>query len=459
MTLKEKAVNAIKKYSMLHQGDSVLIGLSGGPDSICLSAILDELKDNFNLSLQALYVNHGLRPEENKKEEAFCREFCGALGIKFYIEYADVREYAEAKRLNLQEAARELRYGLFEKVSLRENAGKIAMAHNADDQAETVIMRLIRGSGRKGLSGMPPVRGKIIRPFIDIQRAEIEGYLKARGISFVTDSSNLKTDYLRNRLRMDILPLLKAENPSFTESICRAAEILRDEDQYLQTAATKAMMRLITRKSDKSIELFLIPLMNINKAILRRVLRRALSEIGAGTGIGLVHIDGIIDLVHNCKSGDSINLPKGIRAIKNYSTLVLTKDIQTGIKTKHIEIPGKTICGETGLMLTARLSDSPEKNDGKTAALFDYERLALPLQVRSRRDGDYFYPAGFGKRKKLQDFLVDLKVPREMRDSVPVVVSGEDIIWVAGYRMDGRFAAGEGTRKFLILRAEQCVSR
>lgn len=452
MDLKEKALKTIKRYSMLQHGDSLLIGLSGGPDSVCLTVILDELKDNFNLSLHAVYVNHGLRPKENIEEEEFCRRLCDELGIKFYVEPVETRQHSESKKLNLQEAARELRYDAFDRIAYKVNAACIAIAHNADDQAETVLMRLIRGAGRKGLSGMPPVRGSIIRPLIDIERKDIEAFLSQKNISYMTDSSNLKRDYSRNRLRLEIFPLLKDENPSVIESINRTAEILRGEDEYLEIKTTKTMMRLITRKTDESIELFLIPLMNIEKAILRRVLRRVLSEIGAERGIELVHIDDIIHLVKECKSGDMINLPKGIRALKGYSTLLFTRETTEGLKTQNIDIPGEIILNESGLRLLAQLLDKPEETDGRDIAVLDYDSLTLPLQVRMRKDGDFFYPAGFGKRKKLQDFFVDEKVPREQRDTVPIIVSGADIIWVAGCRMDERFKAKEGTKKFLLLK-------
>ena len=483
MDLKEKAFKTIKKYSMLQSGDTVLIGLSGGPDSVCLSVILDELKDNFNLSLHALYVNHGLRPEESREEEDFCRRFCDELGIDFHIESIDVKEHSQAKKLNLQEAARELRYDVFESAALMMGADKIALAHNADDQAETVLMRLLRGAGRKGLSGIPPKRSLkfgvriaelkkkkgifIIRPLIEVQRQDIEQYLMRNSelrtlptgrqapnskVPFMVDSSNLKKDYFRNWLRLEVIPLLKDQNPSFVESVNRTAEVLRDEDAYLEIATTKTMMRLITRKTDEMIELFLIPLLTIDKSILRRVFRRALAEIGAGRGIELVHIDDIIRLVKESKSGDMINLPKGLRAVKKYSTLLITREIPAVLKTQNIEVPGEISLDESGLTLTSELTEIKSNNDDNNVSVFDYDSLTLPLHIRSRKDGDYFYPAGLGGKKKLQDFFVDEKVPREMRDSIPVIVSGEDIIWIAGYRMDERYAAKEGTKKFLVLK-------
>jgi tRNA(Ile)-lysidine synthase len=452
MELKEKAIQTIKRHSMLQEGDVVLIGLSGGPDSVCLSVILEEVRDNFNLSLHALYVDHGLRPEESRDEEAFCKGFCDEHGIDFYSEKIEVKAYAEENRINIHEAARGLRYDAFQRTALKIKALKIGVAHNTDDQAETFLMRLIRGAGRRGLSGIPYIRGNIIRPLLDIRREDIERFLSEKQIKFMTDSSNLKTEYLRNRLRQEIIPILKKDNPSVTESINRTADIFREEERYLDIATTKTMMRLITRKTDESIELFLMPLMTIDRAIMRRILKRALSEIGADRGIELTHIDDVIHLIKDNRSGDMINLPKEIRAVKSYSTLLLTKEVFTGLQTQYIDVPGETPIGEKGLSIISQLSDKAVEITNRDTAVFDFESLVLPLQLRKRREGDFFYPAGFGRKKKLQDFFVDEKVPREKRDSVPLIVSGEDIIWVAGYRMDERYAAKEGTKKHLVLK-------
>jgi tRNA(Ile)-lysidine synthase len=452
MDLIAQVVKTIKRHSMLQEGDIVLIGLSGGPDSVCLSVILDEVRDNFNLSLHALYADHGLRPEESRDEETFCKGFCDEHRIDFHTERLGVKTYAEEKRINIHEAARGLRYGAFERTALKINAARIAVAHNADDQAETVIMRLIRGAGRRGLSGIPYMRGNIIRPLLDIRREDIERFLSEKRIKFITDSSNLKTEYLRNRLRLEVIPALKMNNPSVIESMNRTADILREEERYLEMVTNKAMTRLVTRKKDESIELFLMPLMNIDMAILRRVLKRALGEIGADRGIELTHIDDIISLIMDNKSGDMISLPKNIRAVKSYSTLLLTKEVLTGLQTRLMDVPGDTLIGEKGLRIISQLSDKLEEIADKNTAVFDFEEIVVPLKIRQRREGDFFYPAGFGRKKKLHDFFVDEKVPREMRDSVPIITSGEDIIWIAGYRMDERFRAKEGTKKFLVMK-------
>jgi len=452
MKIIDKAIKTIKKHSMINKGDTLLIGLSGGPDSVCLTVILDKLKHNFNLSLHALYVNHGMRPGESKKEELFCKELCEKLGITFHTRSVDVKSYASENRLNIQETARELRYEVLEDIAEDINASRIAVGHNADDQAETIFMRLIRGSGRRGLSGILPVRGMIIRPIIEIERSMIEKFLNDElGQSFVLDSSNLNEDYLRNWLRLNVINEVKKHNPSVVKDLSRTADILREEDNYLEIIVTKTLMRLISRKSDNSIDLFLIPLGTLEKPLLRRVLRRAIDATSGLRGISFVHVEDIIDLIRNGKSGDRINMPKGLRAIKNYATLQLTLEVPGSFTEHALNVPGEIIIQEQGIIIEAEIIDEEIETDGRSTALFDLRPLSVPLKVRARQKGDFFYPRGLGKKKKLQDFFVDEKVPRDMRDAVPIVMSGNDIIWIAGYRSDERFKPSEQTEKILRL--------
>jgi tRNA(Ile)-lysidine synthase len=460
MQLLKKIQETIKKYSMLSEGDRVLIGLSGGPDSVCLAIILDKFGEDFNLSLNAVYVDHGLRPDEVKHERSFCKTFCDSLGITFFSKSVDVKGYAKKKRLNQQEAARALRYQVYEEISREVNATKIALAHSADDQAETFLMRILRGSGLKGLSGIPPVRGKIIRPLIETAKKEIEDFLHQNSLlvppysslPFIVDSSNLKIDYFRNWIRQKIIPELKKQNPALIKTIGRVADILREEDTYLDSIVTKTLMKLISRRRDDTVELFLFPLENMGKPILRRVLRRAINETKGLRGIGFIHIEEIIKLVKRGKSGNILNLPKGIRAVKGYSTLLLTVKTPLKLKSRAFNPPGELALEEAGIVLKAEVSENwDNKFNGKDTAVFDFERLIFPLEVRMRQKGDYFYPSGFGRRKKLQDFFVDNKIPRDERDNIPIMVSGKEIIWVVGHRMDERFKATDKTEKFLRL--------
>lgn len=460
MDLIQKIRETISRYSMLSHGDNVLIGLSGGPDSVCLAVLLVNLRNDFNLSLNAVYIDHGLRPEEVEKEIEFCKSFCAERDIVFYMKRVDVRNYANDRRLNVQESARELRYIIYDEVSDMTNASKIALGHNADDQAETVLMRLLRGSGRRGLSGIPPVRGRIIRPLIEIERSEIEIFLtKEVSQPYIVDSSNLKEDYERNWVRHALLGEMKKRNPAAVRDICRTADILKEEDDYLEIVVTKTLMRLISRKSENSIQLFLAPLETMERPLLRRVLRRSISETKGLRGIGLDHIEDMIRLIREGKAGDRINLPKGIRVIKEYSLIKISTACPAKIAMHELQPPDEVVMEEAEIIIAASFEEKDEEqSDGRTSVRLDAGAMQFPLRIRAREAGDFFYPLGFGKKKKLQDFFVDEKVPRDERDRIPIVLSGNDIVWVAGYRADERFRISGETKKILFLKMRKSSS-
>ncbi len=452
---------------MLSGEERVLTALSGGPDSVCLLYVLKNLKDEFRLDLNALYVDHGLRIEETPLEIEFCRKLCERLDIPFITKSIDVKSYAKEKGINKQAAARELRYQIFEETANEIKAHKIAIGHTADDQAETLLMRLFRGSGPRGLSGIPPVRGKFIRPLSDIERQEIEKHLQEAEIDFIVDSSNLRKDYLRNKIRLSLIPMLREINPNIIETLSRTAIIFREEDRHFEIAVTKALMRLISRKSNSRIELFLGPLEAMEKVILRRALRRAIDETKGLHGINFIHIEDIIRLIKYGKAGNRLYLPDGIRAIKDYSMLILTSEPPVKLETYTLEVPGELVLKEAGVLIKTSIFGSQELGVriqeleikdfrlSTVQAIFDAEKLLFPLIVRSRKSGDYFYPLGFGKKKKLQDFFVDEKVPRDERDRIPLIISGEDIVWIVGYRGDERFKIKDETKKVLKLEVKK----
>src|SRR5208337_4128820 len=250
MDIIAKTKNTILKYSMLSHGDGVLAGLSGGPDSVCLLVVLHSLREDFGINLYASYIEHGLRPDETPAEIFFCERLCLSLNVPFSVKSVDVKSFAKAQGLNKQEAARELRYKALNEAAHTAGAAKIALGHTADDQAETVIMRLLRGAGTLGLSGIPPVRKNIIRPIIGIERKEIERFLDTEQIGFLIDSSNREDKYMRNKIRRTVMPALKGLGSGMTLTIARTADIFREEDNYFELQATKALMKLISRKTD-----------------------------------------------------------------------------------------------------------------------------------------------------------------------------------------------------------------
>ncbi len=483
MYIIERVKNTIQKYSMLVRGDHVLVGLSGGPDSVCLLIILNRLKPELGISLSAAYIDHGLRPDEIPNEIELCRDLCSSLDMPFITRPIDVKSYMKEKKLNKQEAARELRYKALDETAIEKAADKIALGHNANDQAETIMMRLFRGAGPSGLSGIPPVRSfesgvlsqelrkkiSIIRPLIEIERYEIEKFLENEGIGFVIDSSNLKHEYLRNKIRHLIIPAIRNINKDVTHTLSRTADIFRDEERYFKILVTKTLMKLITRKTCNSIELFLGPLEGMDTVLLRRVLRRSIDETKALHGIGFIHIEEILSLIKSGRSGDRIYLPKDIRVIKGYSTLIITSEKPAQLNIHAMDGPGEILLKESSIVIrseiieniselrTARLSSPKSPNsklfysDGKKIVYIDADKALFPLTIRSRRQGDFFYPIGFGKRKKLQDYFVDEKIPRDERDAVPLLTSKNDIVWVVGHRLDERYKVDKETKRVLKL--------
>lgn len=447
---------------MLQKGETILIGLSGGPDSVCLAHILNTIKDDFKLKINAVYIDHGLRPAEIPSEIEFCKEFCNRSGINFLTKTIDVRTFATSQRMNLQEAGRYLRYLTYNEVSKEIKATRIALGHTADDQAETLIMRLIRGSGTTGLASIPPIRGNIIRPLIEIEREEIIDYLTDVRVNYIIDSSNMKRNYLRNKIRLSVMPILKQINPDIIQTLSKTATIFRDEERYFEIIVTKTLMKLFSRKTDTRVELFLTPFEIMDTVIMRRVLRRVIDETRGLRGISFINIEDIIELIKNGKPGDRLYLPKGIRVIKEYSVLILTSEPPVRLGEYVLDVPGECVLKEARLVIKSSIIDSKEKiqvspNLWKNYAYFDMDKLKLPLIIRARKNGDYFYPYGFGKRKKLQDYFVDEKVPRDERDRIPLVTSNGEIIWVVGYRGDERYKVTENTSKILFL--ETKVSR
>ncbi|BCB96164.1 tRNA(Ile)-lysidine synthase [Dissulfurispira thermophila] len=462
MEIIKKVRETINKYHMLAQGDHVLVGLSGGPDSVCLLTILHRLSTEFGINLSAVYINHGLRSDEIPYEIELCEDLCSSMDIPFITKSIDVRSYIKEKKLNKQEAARELRYNAFNEIAIQRSANKIAVGHNADDQAETIIMRLFRGTGPSGLAGIPPIRSQrsgisnqkidLIRPLIEIERYEIEDFLETEGIGFAIDSSNLKQKYFRNKIRQLIVPIAKKINMDVIKTISRTADIFRDEERYFEIIVTKNLMKLITRKNDNTIELFIGPLEAMDTVILRRVLRRAIDETRGLRGISFTHIEEIISLIKSGKSGDRIYLPENIRAIKGYSTLILTSERPVRLGTYTIDGVGEIVLRESQIVIRSTImgiNEVKDYGDSQKNAVIDADKVHFPMIIRGRLHGDFFYPLGFGKKKKLQDYFVDEKIPRDERDAIALLISDNNIVWVIGYRLDERYKVDKDTKRVL----------
>ncbi len=433
----KKVISTITEYDMLKKGDHIIIGLSGGADSCALLSVLCQLKDKLSLKLTAVHINHCLRGEEADGDEAFARDFCERLGVEFISERVDVNAYAQKNGLGSEEAGRLIRYEAFERIKEEEGASKIAVAHNINDRAETVIMRLARGSGLKGLVGISPVRGDIIRPLINCDRSEIESYCKKEAIAYRTDSTNNEDIYTRNRVRHNIMPLLEKEiNKNAVLNIAKTAEMAAEENSFLEEEAEKAFYECKINTFEKnSVYLNIDILKKHHKVIVKRVIIKALTSVsGAQKDIYSKNIDDIYSLLDR-GTGKSVDLPYGIKAETVYDTLKIgTVEKREKKYVSYIAEEEKiTYIAETGQYI---LVSKEEKNSIKGVNVctkcFNCDRIKDSLVLRSRKTGDILRLYPDGGSKKLKDFFIDKKIPREKRDELLFFASGNEVLWIPG---------------------------
>jgi tRNA(Ile)-lysidine synthase len=362
------------------------------------------------------------------------------LGLEFITERARLSGVPG----NIQSLARDARYGFLDRAASDSGCNKVATGHTMNDQAETYLMRDIRGSGPSGLKGIPPVRGIFIRPSIETKKTEIISYLNERGIQYLTDPTNQKPVYLRNRVRMELLPIIESINPNAVETLARAAEISRVEDEFMSARADDAYTDALTDNSGDSASLDIMKMLSMHTSIRRRVIRAAIGYVkGDLLSITYAHTLETERLIVADGTGKGIDLPGGVRIEIVYGNAVFSVPMETVPYSYEMRVPGRTEVPEAGVTIMAEYATAA--SPGRTEAAVDPDKLTGPLAVRSRRPGDRFRPLGLGGSVRLKDFFINEKVPRRERDTVPVIVSGDDIVWVAGHRQDGRFAAAGDT--------------
>lgn len=450
-------VNAtLSRYSMIQPGDLVVAAVSGGPDSVCLVHILHKLEDAFDFHLIVAHFDHGLRPAEDDAETHFVSTLADSMKIPF--ETAKGRLLGKRTSGSQEEASRNARYAFLEKVRKSHKAGKIALGHNLNDQAETVVMRLLRGSGPSGLAGIPPCRnGFIIRPLIEIERTEIEQYLKAENLASITDSSNLATDYLRNRIRLEVMPLLAKHQPRLAHLLGQTAEILRDEHSYLERIAGAWLKKEATHNSDGSCELSLPSFLHLPLALRRRAARQLIGRVKKDLRrITWDHVEAIRKLAESEKPQAVLSLPGRIKVRRTYDRLSFHEEPKKGREPFSYELngPGPYRIKEIDRTLSMeemKRTKALSLRGAKWTAFVDGEKLRFPFILRTVRPGDRFIPFGMKGHKKLKDFFVDLKVPLEQRSSTPILFCEDTPVWVCGFRIDDRFKVTPDTKRVLKL--------
>ncbi|MFC1866873.1 tRNA lysidine(34) synthetase TilS [Thermodesulfobacteriota bacterium] len=450
----KKVRETISRYKMTDHGDIVIVAVSGGPDSVSLLDILNNLSDELGLKLVVAHYNHGLREAEDESETRLVQGIAESMGLTFETEKASLLRDGDA---SMEEKARVARYAFLERVSERFNAQKVAMGHNLNDQAETVLMRILRGSGPSGMAGIPPVRDKeIIRPLIEIKREEIMDYLTARGLSYAVDSSNIDTRYLRNRIRLELLPLMLDYQPQLIEHLGRLSVILREEDDFMELQAADWVEREAEQDCDGPILIPVSSFKELHGPLRNRVARHLLKKVGKNLRrIENDHIQSVSGLADNPKPQAMIDLPNGIILKKVYDRLIFSSGPEHGTQEFSFAIkgPGSSFMEHLGRTITLEEIDSeraPDSVGGSDSTVcLDADRIRYPLIVRNFRPGDRFVPLGMKGHKKVKDFFIDLKIPSYIRASTPILTCLDTPVWICGYRIDDRFKVTPGTKKIL----------
>jgi tRNA(Ile)-lysidine synthase len=450
----KKVRHTIIKYNMIRDGDRVVVAVSGGPDSVCLLDILQELKDELGIELVVAHFDHGLRPGEDEAETRFVEYLTAALNLPFETKKAGPG--MGQRGASLEERSRHTRYQFLEEVKEKFFSQKIAIGHNLNDQAETVLIRLLRGSGPSGLAGIPPCREeKIIRPLIEITRGEIKSYLELKGLTHMTDSSNLQACYLRNKIRLELLPHLREYQPRIVELLGRTADIMRNDESWLAAMAEEWGERSAETRGDGEIRIPLSSFIMLPEALKNRVIRYAIKKTGGSLRrVSLRHIEAINQIAMGGKPQTLVNLPNGIIAKKVYDRLVFTgtKDTRSEDFFYLLDRPGTfdlTVLKRTILLAEMEKAALSEIGTSRSCAYLNADRLTYPLTIRNVRPGDKFVPFGMSGHKKLKDFFMDLKVPSEARAQTPILFCRDIPIWVCGFRIDDRFKILPDTKKIL----------
>ena len=449
----EKVRDTILQYAMTDPGDLVLVAVSGGPDSMCLLDVLNGLSDKLDIRLVVAHYNHGLRESEDENETRLVEKVAESMELPFVTEKAFLLENGSA---SLEERARDARYGFLEKMRAHYHARRIAVGHNLNDQAETVLMRLLRGSGPSGMAGIPPIRdNRIIRPLIEIKREEIMRYLAAHELPYAIDSSNSNPRHLRNRVRLELLPMMQDYQPRIIEHLGRLSIILRAEDAFLDKQAADWIDREAVQESAGPISVPVLPFKKLPVPLKNRVVRFLLKKIQKNLHrIDHDHIKMISGLAHNRNPQAMLDLPNGIIVRKEYDSLLFTRGAKNVPRDfcYTIKGPGTLDMEDIGVNLLIEEMDGgfiPDKGASRSTAYLDAEKLPYPLVLRNFRQGDRFIPLGMKGHKKVKNFFIDLKVPSGTRFVTPILTSRDRVVWICGYRIDDGFKVTPRTKKIL----------
>jgi len=469
----DRALSLIRRENLLARGDGVLIGLSGGPDSVALTLVLEEISSAGDLPLKVhlAHLNHCLRGAESDEEEGFCREFSHRHTLPLTVERIDVRAAAGGSA-SLEASARRLRYDFLRETAAQLGLTKVATGHHADDVAETVLMRLIRGCGIHGLGALQPSRplcpdGKmlIVRPLLELKKAELLDYVRRQGETWCTDSSNADASFLRNRIRHELLPLLSRYAGFSVESLCALNRAAAEAAELLDDIVAARWDKLCREQGPGFLAFDIAAYRSLRPVERKTAVRHAVKRLGKADGkapaLRAEHYDAVSALAGS-SVGAAVSLPASMVARREHDCLYLGEARAKGpLRPRELTVPGRVSLGEIALRLAAEVLSGSEmkpeiarRNAGKFDVFVRLDGMALPLAVRGRQAGDRFQPLGAGGRCKLKDFFIDNKVPLHRRDQAPLVVTARDeIVWVVGWRIAEPFKLSGCEKRVLHLQA------
>jgi len=467
----EKKVNHyIKEQGIITAGDHILIGVSGGADSLALLYFLDKFKEAYAVTIGVAHLHHGLRGEAADADEAFVRTFCEERAIPFYSRRRNIREISQDDKISIEEAGRNERYGFFQTVAREHGYNRIALGHHINDQAETMLMRLIRGTGVKGVSGIKSSRNNFyIRPFLCLTKKEIVAYCAINQLAYRTDATNFQRDYTRNRIRLDIMPLILEINPRaelhFNEFTIIANEYEAFFEKYVDTIQEK----LISRR-DGSVFLDRALWLGEEPVVQKELLRRLIFEFkGSLKEIEYNHITAFYSLLKSDKTTWEMNLPHQMLLMRRYDRVMVTSSqkIEKKIIAPKRILPDKTwIFAREGIILESEVMTQaafckknaffPKELENHSEKYFDYDKIRGDIYLRSRQSGDFFYPSGLAGKKTLKKYFIDKKIDRDLRDEIPLLATDSEVLWIIGYAINERYLANGQTKNIIKVNVTLC---